>query len=211
MKKLLQVIYVSRSTFEATAPANNIEPNVARILAKSRINNRKNGLVGVLYFGDGVFFQCLEGEERAVNQLLVTLEQDVRHKDLKILSKKYIQQLSFADWSMKFAPLDVQITKFLKANGFQSFDPYVFSDAQTEQFLTVLFRAGDVNARDVNAGDANAGSTHIALDKHAQLSPAVDTKTTVESDFKAIRQKVNLALTCSVIALMVALIALFKP
>lgn len=201
MKKLLQVIYVSRSTFEASAPANNIEPNVARILAKSRINNRKNGLVGVLYFGDGVFFQCLEGEERAVNQLLVTLEQDVRHKDLKILSKKYIQQLSFADWSMKFAPLDVQITKFLKANGFQSFDPYVFSDAQTEQFLTVLFRAGDVNSEDA----------HIALDKHAQLSPAVDTKITVGSDFKAIRQKVNLALTCSVIALMVALIALFKP
>lgn len=56
MQKLVQIIYISRSTFENADAVNKIEPNVVRILAKSRVNNRRNGLVGVLYFGDGAFF-----------------------------------------------------------------------------------------------------------------------------------------------------------
>jgi hypothetical protein len=143
MKKLIQIIYISRSTFESTEVANIIEPNVARILAKSRINNRKNGLVGVLYFGDGVFFQCLEGEEEAVNTLLAKLEDDPRHKDLKVISKKYIKQLSFGIWAMKFAPLDEQITKFLRVNGFKSFDPYLFSGEVINKFLDQLITVQD--------------------------------------------------------------------
>jgi hypothetical protein len=143
MKKLIQIIYISRSTFESTEVANIIEPNVARILAKSRINNRKNGLVGVLYFGDGVFFQCLEGEEEAVNTLLAKLEDDPRHKDLKVISKKYIKQLSFGNWAMKFAPLDEQITKFLRVNGFKSFDPYLFSGEVINKFLDQLITVQD--------------------------------------------------------------------
>ena len=58
MTNLIQMIYISRSTFVTTEPANVIEPNVARILLKSRANNKKNGLVGVLYFGDGCFFNA---------------------------------------------------------------------------------------------------------------------------------------------------------
>lgn len=143
MKKLLQIIYISRSTFKSTEVINKIEPNVARILAKSRVNNRKNGLVGVLYFGDGVFFQCLEGEEDAVNSLLEKLAADPRHTDLKVISKKYIDKLSFGDWAMKFAPLDEQITNFLKDNGFQTFDPYLFSGEVINKFLYQLFNALD--------------------------------------------------------------------
>ena len=56
MEKLVQIIYVSRSSLNATVNFTGIEPKIARILAKSRLNNRKNGLVGVLYFGDGCFF-----------------------------------------------------------------------------------------------------------------------------------------------------------
>ena len=59
MDRLVQIIYISKSSFTPTVNSAGIEPNVARILVKSRINNRKNGLVGVLYFGDGCFFQCL--------------------------------------------------------------------------------------------------------------------------------------------------------
>lgn len=143
MKKLLQIIYISRSTFESSAVVNKIEPNVARILSKSRLNNRKNGLVGVLYFGDGVFFQCLEGEEEIVNTLLEKLNADSRHTDLKVISKKYIDKLSFGEWAMKFAPLDEQIIKFLKENGFQTFNPYMFSGEVINKFLDQLFYALD--------------------------------------------------------------------
>lgn len=143
MQKLVQIIYISRSTFENTDAVNKIEPNVVRILAKSRVNNRKNGLVGVLYFGDGAFFQCLEGEEEAVNALFTKIEQDPRHKDVRLISKKYISQLSFPDWSMKYAPLDERMRNFLQENNYEKFDPYAFSPDMTHKILSVLIDAYD--------------------------------------------------------------------
>jgi hypothetical protein len=143
MQKLVQIIYISRSTFENTDAINKIEPNVVRILAKSRINNRKNGLVGVLYFGDGAFFQCLEGEEDAINTLFAKIESDPRHKDVKLISKKYITRVSFPDWAMKYAPLDEKMGKYLKEHGCQSFDPYVFSPEMTQNILGLLVDAYD--------------------------------------------------------------------
>ena len=43
---LVQIVYVSRSTFTAMPAELGIEPSVARILAQSRINNARRGLVG---------------------------------------------------------------------------------------------------------------------------------------------------------------------
>lgn len=143
MQKLVQIIYISRSTFESTDAINKIEPNVVRILAKSRVNNRKNGLVGVLYFGDGAFFQCLEGDESAINTLFSKIENDPRHKDLKLISKKYISRLSFPDWAMKYAPLDEKMGKYLKENGYQNFDPYAFTPEMTQNILSLLIDAYD--------------------------------------------------------------------
>ena len=82
MMNLIQMIYITRSTFMTTKLANGIEPNVARILLKSRAN-KKNGLVGALYFGDGSFFQCLEGATESVDRLFETLLKDSHHKDIK--------------------------------------------------------------------------------------------------------------------------------
>lgn len=143
MQKLVQIIYISRSTFENADAINKIEPNVVRILAKSRINNRKHGLVGVLYFGDGAFFQCLEGDEAAVNTLFSKIEQDPRHRDVKLISKKYVSKLSFPDWAMKYAPLDERMGQFLKDNGYKTFDPYQFTPEMTQKILGVLVDAYD--------------------------------------------------------------------
>jgi len=191
MKKLLQVIYISRSTFKSQETINKIEPNVARILAKSRINNRLNGLVGVLYFGDGVFFQCLEGDEVAVNTLLEKLEADYRHKDLKIISKKYIDNLSFGDWAMKFAPLDEQIKLFLQENNFETFDPYLFSGEIINKFLNLLFNAHDDTSELKLPSSSNA---------------AVNNEQERLSTLNSVRVKSNLSLAFSVLALVISLV-----
>lgn len=194
MKKLLQIIYISRSTFQPSGDGGIIEPNVARILAKSRLNNRKNGLVGVLYFGDGVFFQCLEGEEGSVNNLLEKLESDTRHRDIKVISKKYINQLSFGDWAMKFAPLDKEITKFLKDKNFKKFDPYLFSGEVINQFLNLLFNIDD-------GTDGLKLSTLVNIDEN---SKGIENKTFNNSQLKS-----NIALTFSIVALVISLITIF--
>lgn len=191
MKKLLQVIYISRSTFKSQETINKIEPNVARILAKSRINNRLNGLVGVLYFGDGIFFQCLEGDEVAVNTLLEKLEADYRHKDLKIISKKYIDNLSFGDWAMKFAPLDEQIKLFLQENNFETFDPYLFSGEIINKFLNLLFNAHDDTSELKLPSSSNA---------------AVNNEQERLSTLNSVRVKSNLSLAFSVLALVISLV-----
>ena len=195
MKKLLQIIYISRSTFDSQEIINKIEPNVARILAKSRVNNRKNGLVGVLYFGDGVFFQCLEGDEDAVNTLLAKLEADPRHKDLKVISKKYIDALSFGDWAMKFAPLDEQIQQFLKVNNFQTFDPYLFSGEIINKFLNLLFNAYDASSDLIPSTPINSNIKNV----HEQTTPS-----------NATQLKTNLAIVFSALALVVSLITFFS-
>ena len=143
MTNLIQMIYISRSTFAPAELSNGIEPNVARILLKSRANNKKNGLVGVLYFGNGCFFQCLEGAAEAVDTLYETLLKDTRHKDLKILSRKPIDALSFSNWSMKHVPLEDEMTKLLKSQGFKTFDPYNFNAEMTKNAMELLHSSND--------------------------------------------------------------------
>jgi len=143
MPSLIQIVYISRSTFVPDQATNGIEPNVARILMKSRTNNKNKGLVGVLYFGDGCFFQCLEGEEAVVDTLYETLLKDTRHKDLKIISRKKIDHLSFSNWAMKYVPLEAKMSKLLKSKGYESFNPYVFDAEMNAQVLDLLYATDD--------------------------------------------------------------------
>lgn len=149
MSRLIQIIYISRSSFITTTNSTEIEPNVARILAKSRVNNRKNGLVGVLYFGDGCFFQCLEGEETEVDKLYSKLQHDPRHKDLKLISRKLINTLTFTNWAMKFVPLETKLNAELQAHGYSSFDPYQFDAAMTEKVLNLLQISTNVDSQNI--------------------------------------------------------------
>ncbi len=143
MSQLVQIIYISRASSVPERQVNAVDPVVARILAKSRANNRKNGLVGVLYFGDGCFFQCLEGEESAVDTLYAKLEQDPRHRDLKVISRKPIAAPTFQDWSMKYVPVEQAMTALLRRRGMSSFDPYLFDDDATREVIGLLHAAAE--------------------------------------------------------------------
>jgi Sensors of blue-light using FAD len=140
---LIQIVYVSRSTFTSMPAELGIEPSVARILAQSRINNAKRGLVGALYFGDGCFFQCLEGRTADVERLYAALLLDPRHTDLKVLMRRPIQRTSFATWAMKYVPLDAPMKALLRELGLPTFDPYRFDDAAVAKVLDMLGTGAD--------------------------------------------------------------------
>ena len=143
MKNLVRIIYISRTTLPTVETTSEIDPNIARILAKSRSNNRKNGLVGVLYFGDGCFFQCLEGEEHAVDTLYEKLLKDPRHKDIKLLARKQIKKLSFPDWAMKYVKLENEMKRLLSLYGHDVFNPYEFTVEMTQSVMGLLHGAND--------------------------------------------------------------------
>ena len=146
MPDLIRIVYVSRSTFVSSSGARGIEPNVARILAKSRVNNRKNGLVGVLYFGDGCFFQCLEGDAGAVDALYKKLEADKRHTDLKLLIRDKIARPTFSEWSMKYVPSEKEVWNLLREEKLHAFDPYKLSDQGIQRLLALLLESRDPDA-----------------------------------------------------------------
>lgn len=144
MSDLIQIVYISRSTFPPLPAENGIEPSVARILVQSRMNNAKRGLVGALYFGDGCFFQCLQGTTEAVDRLYAALLEDPRHTDLKLLSRRPIAETTFATWSMKYVPLDDAMKGLLAERGLSTFDPYRFDVGTVQQVMQLLQDGADV-------------------------------------------------------------------
>lgn len=140
MEQLTRITYVSRSTFKPFKQKTGIEPNVARILSESRRNNIRRNLVGVLYYGDGCFFQCLEGTSDDIDELLESLKRDPRHGEIEILSRSAIPELSFHDWSMKYVSIDEKVQQLLKKNGLHRFDPYQFSPEMIRQLIDMFYQ-----------------------------------------------------------------------
>lgn len=157
---LVQIVYVSRSTFTSMPAELGIEPSVARILAQSRINNAKRGLVGALYFGDGCFFQCLEGRVEDVERLYDTLLKDPRHTDLKVLTRRPIERTSFATWAMKYVPLDIPMKALMRELGLQTFDPYSFDESAVAKVLEML--GTDGNFKPGHGAAGHAPTTDVA-------------------------------------------------
>ena len=99
MTPLLQIIY--RSTAKGAFD----EEELTRILAASREKNAALGITGVLLYSEGTFFQVLEGEAAAVDDLMARIAGDSRHGEIVTIVREPIARRSFADWTMGYAKL----------------------------------------------------------------------------------------------------------
>ncbi|SDU16602.1 BLUF domain-containing protein [Halopseudomonas salegens] len=171
MTELVRIIYISRATFDTLPAADGVEPTVSRILSVSRRNNRNNGLVGMLYYGDSCFFQCLEGERNKVEALYRTLLKDKRHTDLKILASEPIKRLSFPDWNMKYVPLDQSMSRLMSEHGFERFDPYRFDHHLVERVMQLMQGVPDPT-EPTTEPRPSAPCRSIQLDTAEQAPPA---------------------------------------
>jgi Sensors of blue-light using FAD len=119
---LVRLMYASRAV-----PAVDQEELVA-ILKKSKVNNPKAGVTGVLCFSEGIFMQVLEGGRTAVNQLYNRIAADSRHGDVVLLHYDEIAERRFAGWSMgqvNMARLNPAL--LLKYSECAKLDPYAVS------------------------------------------------------------------------------------
>ncbi|MFI2810659.1 MULTISPECIES: BLUF domain-containing protein [Microbulbifer] len=140
MSELVRLIYASRAEFAPADPVQGVEPNVGRILMQSRRNNKRSGIGGVLYFGDGHFFQVLEGEREAVNRTYQRISGDSRHRQLTILSVNTAETRLFADWSMKYVPAEQSVREFLAARDYLRFAPLQFSESEAKELARLFHR-----------------------------------------------------------------------
>ena len=93
---MIQISYISKATKAMS------QDDLEEILRTSRENNARLGITGMLLYGNKTFVQILEGEEKAVNELVEKIKQDSRHADFQVLKKKTIDRREYADWSMDF-------------------------------------------------------------------------------------------------------------
>jgi len=140
-EQLIQLVYASRSNLDSAAIEGGVEPEIARILVQSRRNNPCTAIGGVLCYGDRSFFQCLEGEHQAVEELYAKLGDDERHRDVTLLLRRPVSQRRFRLWAMKYLTVDRRIRDQLRHAGLSRFDPYQFDEEMIDLMLDVLREA----------------------------------------------------------------------
>ena len=132
-----QLCYAS----EATASDKHILNDLRNILNEARHFNIKHNVHGALFFADRYFFQCIEGEQSIVENLVVKLYRDSRPMDIRILSRNPIEQMHFSQWSMKYVSRNSQVQQFFRQKGFDYFEPLKLNEQDLPEFLTLLYDA----------------------------------------------------------------------
>lgn len=90
------LVYVSCASELCAADA------LVDILRRSRANNERLDITGLLLYVDGNFMQGLEGPEAAVLGLYEQIRRDARHKNVKTILSVPAEHRCFPQWSMGF-------------------------------------------------------------------------------------------------------------
>lgn len=130
-----RLLYVSK----ALHPWETLDPVLMDILSEAIAFNSKNNITGVLYYGQGFFVQCLEGDKQSVENLFYQkILKDPRHHHCEILYAADIETSLFHQWSMKFAPVNKNIRDFFEYYHLDDFNPYLLTENTTLPFIHVL-------------------------------------------------------------------------
>ncbi len=131
---LCQLVYVSHITSTGLASASTLN-DIAEVAIE---RNQADNITGILCYGNGYFFQCVEGSEQALTDLKNRLLVDDRHKDLKILDFSTIAERRFAGWSLRSITLERWMINEPKLKSFIPFKPHTWEVNGWQQFLDIL-------------------------------------------------------------------------
>ena len=100
MKNIFFYMYCSTATKSFS------QAELLDLLTRSRANNSKLGLTGMLLYKNGEFVQVLEGSEQEVRALVQKIKQDPRHANVVKLLEGYCDERQFPYWYMGFCDVD---------------------------------------------------------------------------------------------------------
>jgi hypothetical protein len=98
--EIFSLLYLSKSTIPFS------KQDLRELLKKSRENNTKLEITGMLLFKGWNFLQVLEGHKETVMSLYEKIGRDSRHSQIIPLFQGTSSQRDFPDWSMGFHDLD---------------------------------------------------------------------------------------------------------
>ena len=100
MTRQERIVYQSHTTLLPDAEV--IGSAIDDIVESARRNNERHGLTGALVFSDGMFMQVLEGPAPAVDMAMARIQEDKRHKDIRVLRRETIDSRMFPDKPLAF-------------------------------------------------------------------------------------------------------------
>lgn len=131
---LYQFVYMSRITSTGLSGSSTLN-DIAEVSIK---NNKDDGITGVLCYGNGYFFQYVEGSEQVLTNLKNRLLMDDRHKDIQTLEFCAINERKFTGWSLRSIILERWMISDPKAKALLPFKPYNWAPDEWRQFLKIL-------------------------------------------------------------------------
>lgn len=139
MTDLYQLVYISHITSTGLSGASTLN-DIAEVAVKA---NKKHGITGILCYGNGCFFQCVEGSEQVLTNLKNNLLKDERHKDFKIIDFSPIESRRFDSWSLRAIVLERWLLKEDRVKKMMPFKPYEWTEYESEKFLSLLHQYYD--------------------------------------------------------------------
>lgn len=131
---LYQFIYISRVTSIGLSGASTLN-DIAEV---SIAHNKAENISGILCYGNGYFFQYIEGSEQALTNLKNRILKDNRHKDIQTLAFSAIEERRFTGWSLRSIILERWMLKDPKVKEFLPFKPYEWASNDWVKFLEIL-------------------------------------------------------------------------
>ena len=98
--QLTELVYVSRATRLMS------QKELVEMLVHARATNHQYDVTGLLLYKDLSFIQLLEGPRASVEKIYASIEQDVRHFNVKRLLQNPIESRRFPEWAMGFQSLN---------------------------------------------------------------------------------------------------------
>ena len=95
MERLLYISESSLEPWEAT-------PSVSQIVADAQVRNSEFEITGALLFTGTHFAQILEGPRGSFEQLMSSIQNDSRHRNIVIVDHSPIVARRFPDWKMAY-------------------------------------------------------------------------------------------------------------
>lgn len=134
MGQIHYLTYVSRITLKAGVTPRTLSD----IMAVAQRENLAHQITGFLCFGNGYFFQYIEGEKSAIEQLFGNVQRDGRNRDVTLKSKGMIEQRLFQDWQMLMVNINNPETHEDVINAFLPVLPAGSKAAAADKFVEVM-------------------------------------------------------------------------
>jgi hypothetical protein len=118
----------------ATKELNDLE--LESILEKSKVNNYKYNVTGILIVKGALFLQCLEGKKEDVLSIYNKILGDTRHDNIIDLYEENLGNRLFPDWSMGYKNLkNLEVITSEKLRDFSEINDKEFSQDNISEII----------------------------------------------------------------------------